>query len=91
MAAMTGYAKVQEPLKIADKIIVQNDKTAEENFKLAKQLLADDDIEIAFQDKDIWQIKTGRIRLSNEAGYAYLINCKERKVTITGSWGLTSV
>jgi hypothetical protein len=83
------FINAQVVPKNADKIIVQNDNSAEQNFKLAKQLLADNDIEVASQDKDIFQIKTGRIRINNDAGCTYLINCKDDKVTITGSWGTT--
>lgn len=89
LVVLPFFTIAQVAPKNADKIIVQNERSAEENFKLAKQLLADNDIEIASQDKEIYQIKTGRIRINNDAGCAYLINCKEGKVTITGSWGTT--
>ena len=76
----------QEIPKNSDKIIVVNQLTAEQNFIRAKQVLADQDIAIAVQDRDIFQISTGRIRQSDNASFQYLINCREGKVSITGTW-----
>jgi hypothetical protein len=73
--------------KGSDKITIINNHTASENFLLAKQILADQDIEIATQDKDIFQIKTGKIRASDNGTFSYLINCRDNKVTMTGTWG----
>jgi len=81
-----GYSQSEIP-KNSDKIIVLNELTAAANFIKAKQALADLDIEILSQDRDIFQIKTAKIRSTNDAGYAYLINCRDGKVTITGTWG----
>ena len=76
----------QEIPKNSDKIIVTNTQTAEQNFIKAKQVLADQDIAVAVQDRDIFQISTGRIRQSDNASFQYLINCREGKVSITGTW-----
>ena len=90
LLAVPTFAKAQTEIpKGSDKIVVNNTRSAEDNFKLAKQLLADDDIEILSQDKDIFQIITGGVRISNDAKFSYLINCREGKVTITGTWGTT--
>ena len=76
-----------EILKNADKIIVINEKSAMDNFIKAKQALADLDVEILSQDKDIYQIKTGKIRSTNDGWYSYLVNCRDGKISITGQWG----
>jgi hypothetical protein len=90
LLAVPALANAQTEIpKGSDKIVVNNTRSAEDNFKLAKQLLADDDIEILSQDKDIFQINTGGVRISNDAKFSYLINCREGKVTITGTWGTT--
>lgn len=81
------WAQGIEIPKNSDKIIVVNQLTAEQNFIKAKQALADKDIEVASQDRDIYQIKTGRIRSSDNGGYTFLINCKDGKISITGTWG----
>ena len=78
--------KAQQIPKNSDKIIVVNQLTAEQNFIRAKQVLADQDIAIAVQDRDIFQISTGQIRQSDNATFVYLINCREGKVSITGTW-----
>ncbi|MEJ5962795.1 hypothetical protein [Pedobacter immunditicola] len=81
-----GYSQTEIP-KNSDKIIVINKLTAADNFIKAKQALADLDIEILSQDRDIFQIKTGKIRSTDNGSYAYLINCREGKISITGTWG----
>jgi hypothetical protein len=83
------YAQTTVIPKNADKIIVLNDKTAEENFIKVKQTLADKDIAIAVQDRDVFQISTGKIRLNNNSSCSYLINCRDNKISITGTWGTT--
>ena len=75
--------------KNADKIIVHNSLTAEQNFIKAKQTLADSDIAIAMQDRDIFQIQTGSIRQRDNATFQYLINCKDGRISITGTWTTT--
>lgn len=80
------YGQTNEIPKNADKIVVLNDKTAEQNFIKAKQALADKDIAIAVQDRDIFQITTGRIRQNDNASFSYLINCRDNKISITGVW-----
>lgn len=88
LIALPIFAVAQTEIpKGSDKIVVINQLTADQNFIKAKQALADKDIEIASQDKDIFQIKTAQIRSTENGGYAFLINCKEGKVSITGSWG----
>jgi len=75
----------QEIPKKADRIIVANDKTASENFILVKQILADKGIEIANQDKDINQIKSGSISITKYGANGYFIfNCKDKNVLVTG-------
>ena len=64
--------------------------TAEQNFIKAKQVLADLDIAVAQQDRDIFQISTGRIRQSDNATFAYLINCRDGKISVTGTWGTSN-
>ncbi|RAJ19246.1 hypothetical protein LY11_05300 [Pedobacter cryoconitis] len=82
-----AWAQTQEIPKNSDKIIVINQQTSEQNFIKVKQALADRDIEIATQDRDIFQIKTALIRSTENGGYSFLINCKDGKVSFTGTWG----
>jgi hypothetical protein len=84
---LLSMAQQMEIPKNSDKIIVINQVTAEENFKKAKQILADMDVAIATQDRDTWQIKSGEIRQTDNVSYRYLINCRDNKVSITGTWG----
>jgi|GEM_PF-893446 len=73
--------------KRANKIILLNDKTAEENFTILKQSLAEAGIEVANQDKDIFQIKTGAIITKGFAGGSdvfLLLSCKDSSIIIRG-------
>jgi hypothetical protein len=79
------FGFTQEILKNADTIIVKNDQSAEQNFQLVKKLLADDEIEIAIQDSSSNQFETGRIRLANNLGCHYLIDCKQGRITVSGT------
>lgn len=91
LLAVPALANAQTEIpKGSDKIVVVNNRTAADNFILAKQILADESIEILSQDKDIFQIKTGRIRATDNGSYSYLINCRDGKVTVTGTWGTTN-
>jgi len=82
---LAGFTQNEIP-KNSDKIIVSNDKTAQDNFIIAKQALADADIEILGQDRDVFQIKTGKIIFNESVSYSYLINCRDGKISITGTW-----
>jgi hypothetical protein len=75
----------QEAPKWTDKIIVSSDGTAEENFIKTKQSLAEKGIEIASQDKDIFQIKTGDIPTQWGGTQYYVIFCKDKTIQITGN------
>jgi hypothetical protein len=71
--------------KGADKIIIRNDKSASDNFMAVKLVLAEKGIEIASQDKDIYQLKTGIIPISRYgAGAYYVLLCSENKIQLTG-------
>ena len=72
-------------IKKADRIIIANEKSAADNFLLVKQILSDNDIEIASQDKDIFQIKSGQITITRggASGY-YNFNCRQGKIVVTG-------
>lgn len=75
----------QEIPKKANKIIVSNEKMAADNFVFVKQLLADKGIEIANQDKDINQIKSGNVVITKYGASGYFIfNCKDKSVIVTG-------
>jgi hypothetical protein len=87
MLLLPTWCLAQEIPKNSDKIIVINQLSAEQNFIRAKQALGDRDIEIASQDREIFQIKTAHIRSTDNGGYSFLINCREGKVSITGTWG----
>jgi hypothetical protein len=78
-------SSAQKILKNADTIIITNDKSAEQNFKLAKQALADGDIEIANQDSTSYQIQTGVIKMASNFGYHYLLNCQKGRIAISGT------
>ncbi|MBC6112989.1 hypothetical protein ACFOG5_09720 [Pedobacter fastidiosus] len=69
----------------ADKIIVKNNKTASENFIAVKQNLAEKGIEIAKQDKDIFQIKTGITPITKYGASAYyIIFCQDNQISVKG-------
>ena len=82
---LAGFTQNEIP-KNSVKILVRNDKTAPDNFTYVKQALADADIEILNQDRDVFQIKTGKIIFNGNANYSYLFNCKDGKISITGTW-----
>lgn len=75
----------QEIPKKSDKIIVTSTLTAEQNFIKVKQQLADIGIDIATQDRDIFQIKTGDIATKWGGTLYYVIFCKEGHIQITGN------
>jgi len=83
MLPFVGFG--QQILKNADTIIITDDQSAEQNFKLVKQVLADDHIEISSQDSLSYQLHTGTIKLAKNTGYQYLINSKQGRITISGS------
>jgi hypothetical protein len=68
--------------KGASKIIVNNSKSAADNFLLVKQQLAENSIGIAQQDKDVFQIITSTIN----GKYVYVIFCKNNAIHITGTY-----
>lgn len=71
--------------KGTDKIIIKTDKTVEENFKTVKLQLAEKGIEIASQDADIHQIKTGVTPITKYGASAYyIIFCKDNEIQIKG-------
>lgn len=75
----------QQAPKGADKIIIKNDKSAADNFLAVKMILAEKGIEIASQDKDIYQIKTGVTPITKYgAGAYYIIFCKDNSIQLTG-------
>lgn len=72
-------------IKKADRIIIANEKSAAENFLLVKQVLSDNDIEIANQDKDIFQVRSGQITvIRGGASSYYNFNCRQGKIVVTG-------
>lgn len=80
----TSYA--QAPKK-ANSIIVSNSNTAEQNFVLVKKALAEGNIEIGNQDKDVFQIKSGLINITKSGtnGY-YFFNCRQNEIIIKGQY-----
>lgn len=74
------------PFKNAEKVICKNNLSASENFKLVKNILQDEEIEIASQDKDVLQIKTGNISfgvtLLPAANYNMIFFCKDSLISI---------
>jgi hypothetical protein len=78
-------SSAQKMLKNADTIIITNDKSAEQNFKLAKQALANANIEIANQDSTSYQVQTGLIKMASNFGYYYLLSCKKGRIAISGT------
>lgn len=75
----------QEILKKANRIIISNDKKAEDNFTLVKHLLSDKGIEIDSQDKEVFQIKTGIFKIDkyNSSGF-YILKCYNKKISLVG-------
>jgi hypothetical protein len=72
-------------IKKADRIIISNEKSSAENFLLVKQILSDSDIEIASQDKEIFQIKSGQIPITRGGASSYYnFNCRQGKIVVTG-------
>lgn len=70
--------------KGADKIIISNTNTANDNFIKVKLELAEQGFEIATQDKDIFQLKTGNKNLQGGKSFYYLIFCKDKQINIQG-------
>lgn len=97
---LPGYALAQKtdtiPFKDCDRIIIKNDLSAEENFMLIKKTLSENEIEIASQDSESKQLKSGIIplenRLGSKANYYMLFFVKEGRVSIKGFYksGLSS-
>ncbi|SDJ95185.1 hypothetical protein SAMN04487898_105135 [Pedobacter sp. ok626] len=78
------FAQQQAP-KGSDKIIIKNDKSASDNFISVKLILAEKGIEIASQDKDIYQLKTGVAPVTKYgAGAYYVVFCKDNSIRLTG-------
>lgn len=78
------YAQDKAP-KDVNKIIIKTDKSASDNFILVKQVLAENGIEIASQDKDINQIKTGVTPITKYGASAYyLFFCKDNTIVLNG-------
>jgi hypothetical protein len=83
-ACVMTHAQQQVP-KNANKIVVKNDKTAADNFLAVKLILAEKAIEIASQDKDIYQVKTGVTPITKYgAGAYYVIFCKDNSIQLSG-------
>lgn len=71
--------------KGASKIIIKTDKDASENFIAVKLILAENGIEIASQDKDIHQLKTGVTPVTKYgAGAYYVVFCKNNSIQLSG-------
>ena len=72
----------------SNKIIVHTSApaSAADNFLKVKKALVDLDIQIASQDKDLFQIGTGKILYSDDIYSTYLISCKDQLITITGQY-----
>jgi len=88
ISSINAYSQFDIP-KGADKIVIKNDRTAQQNFLLSKQILADNSIEIDKQDGDIHQVKSGKVKLNNYAYYIMLISSKDSLISITGTWANT--
>lgn len=78
-------SSAQKILKNADTIIITNDKSAEQNFKLVKKVLADGNIEIVTQDSTSYQVQTGPIKMASNFGYYYFLNCQQGRIAISGT------
>lgn len=82
----------QEFPKGANKIVVSTRNSPSENFANVKRVLAADGIEIAKQDAEVLQIKTGTVKASNEKASCYfIITCNGNEIIIRGMYktGLT--
>lgn len=82
------FAQKQDtiPFKDADKFIVKNNISAEENFKIIKKALNDNEIEITTSDQETHQIKSGLISMGQKnfptANYYFVIFSKDNQITI---------
>lgn len=75
----------QQAPKLADKILVKNDKSASDNFLAVKLSFAEKGIEIVSQDADIKQFKTGLMPLlKSGAKIYYIVFCKDNTIQFTG-------
>lgn len=76
------------PFKNSDRIIIRNNLSADENFNLIKKSLSENEIEIASQDTEAKQIKSGVIPLENSLGsnanYYLLFFAKDNQLSIRG-------
>lgn len=79
---LVSFLSFAQAPKGASKIIVNNTKSAADNFLLVKQQLAENSIGIAQQDKDVFQIVTNTIN----GKYIYVIFCKDNAIQITGTY-----
>lgn len=82
LTTLPFLSSAQKISKNADTIIITNDKSAEQNFKLAKKVLADGDIEITKQDSTSYQVQTGPIKMASNFGYYYFLNCQQGRIAI---------
>lgn len=74
------------PFKGAERIIVKNQLSKIENFKLVKAILANEELELANSDEDAGQIKTGPININAKwvsgANYFIIIFCKDNEIAL---------
>ncbi|TKC10707.1 hypothetical protein FA048_11080 [Pedobacter polaris] len=68
----------------ANQIIVVNNQTAYANFIDVKLLLAKKGIELASQDKDTFEVKSGSIMVDSLSKSYYTFTCRDDKIIITG-------
>lgn len=84
LLGIIGQMDGQEILRKCNRIIIFNEKSAQQNYIHAKSIIADNGIEIKTQDADILQITTGIIPGKGNSESHYIIQCKDSLISIRG-------